>query len=320
MKPRRNRKNPSLHEIVKVSQMGSDFGFFFVMMTTLVCMSPVSYFMLRLDMAERFFSLLFSLSIVLFLISIVGGLCAGVWLVSKWEKQLFSQTIAVTVDAQGMTIEGLGKSPWADILSIEKIPRGYSMFIVHTRRFGRVSLSMHVATAVPVFEFYLDQPQHLDGVMGSFGASTPVFKLYVFSLWRFRLWIALGYLAGAASVVGTVLIGGNRSGLEVLIALGTIVPMVASMVWFFPLMRLSAFRAKHVRAFTVRAGRLQSTDGQWDIDLKKADINCHRAHGLGYDFEVVSIRSPGSKRLDVGMPVEELTPLLDGLASRHNTF
>ena len=294
--------------------MGSDFGFFFVMGTAVVCTGPVFYFMLQLDMMDRFFSLLFPLLILLFLISVFGGLCVGVWLVSIWEKQLFVQTTAVTVDAQGMTVEGLGKSPWADILSIEKIPRGYSMFIVHTRRFGRLSLRMHVATAVPVFNFYLSQPQHLDGVMGSFGASTPVFKLYVFSWWRFRLWIALGYLAGVASAVGTVLIGGNRDGLEILTAVGTIAPLVASMVWFFPLMRLSAFRAKHVRAITVRTGRLQSTDGQWDIDLNKADIECRHARGLGYDFQVVSIRSSESKRLDVGLPEEELTRLLDALA------
>jgi len=314
-----NQENPSWHEIVEVDQLGSNLGFVFAMGIAAVCTAPLGYVLMRLDVKGSLSLLLVPLLVLLMLVSITAGLCVGVWLVSKWEKPNFSQTTAVTVDAQGMTVEGLGKSPWADILSIERIPGSYWKLMVHTRQLGRISLSMDTATAFPVFDFYLNQLQHLDGVMQGIDASTPIFALYVFSRWRFRLWINLGYLAGAAAVVA-MFISTSSDGLNWLVATGLLGLLVPFLVWFLPLTHLSATPAKHVRAFTVRGGRLQSTDGQWDIDLKTADINSHRAHGIEFDFEVVSICSPGSKRLDVGLPVEELTPFLDSLAVRHTPF
>ena len=87
----------------------------------------------------------FLLALVIWLPGFFGGLWLADWLETRIRKllgiELFSAANArVTVDSQGLSIEGLGLSPWADIEHWQEHSDSGNYALITTRQFGQIML------------------------------------------------------------------------------------------------------------------------------------------------------------------------------------
>lgn len=124
--------------------------------------------------------------------ALAWGLPAGS--VLRREGRAFDAQAKVELDARGLWIEGLGLSPWREVIAAEADHREGTSVTVQTVRFGRLALQVSPSTLWPVLAFHM----RLGEATGATGDRSVRFAARVFSWPVYRVWILAGYAAAIA--------------------------------------------------------------------------------------------------------------------------
>jgi hypothetical protein len=252
-------------------------------------------------------------------LGMIAGMLLGTVLIMRWETRkgqvLFSKTTQVTIDQDGVNINDLGLLSWQDVLSYEGIPDSTSAMIIFSRQYGELLLQdIAVDELIPILNAHLESARANNFTE----AMTQVFrfKAVIFHWPKFMAWIVAGYVLSVTLGLFLVLNAPNAGAFKTIVGLMLLVPTAAWLLWIIPFSQIDLFSARYTKAFELRDALLVSSDGQWEVDLREADVSFRKASGIGYAFDFVSIRPHRGGRLDLLMDVPELQKLSTCLESR----
>ena len=84
----------------------------------------------------------------------------------RGQPSLFSSYNAlVIVDADGLSIEGLGNTPWAEVIGCQGIADSDTSTLVYTRRYCQIVLHERPSILVPVIDYYLNSERPADQLL-----------------------------------------------------------------------------------------------------------------------------------------------------------
>lgn len=252
---------------------------------------------------------------VLSIIGMLAGMVAWFPLEQRWlawrGKLPFSAVTRVVMDETGLQIEGLGCSPWDEVMSWESIPDSNSALIIHTQRYGGLLLRAPIDTLIPLVAHHLNLSR--EAALQNPADAPFRFRAQVFSWPRFILWIIAGYAAGIGAAAALILAGPIYDPFKMLVGLIMLPVMCAWLIWTIPFWRLSLFSDRHIRAFELKGAVLQMGDGSWVADLTTSQVQNRQTWGIGYNLTFITLRPHQGKRLDLLLDTPEHAALVTRL-------
>ena len=200
-----------------------------------------------------------------------------------YPSESFNGESNIVIDSHGINIEKIGQIDWENVLSLESIPDSSSTILIHTTNQGELLLSDTPANMsskiLPALEIH-------------FGSETEtsfakIYRVTSFNWPRFQFLILLGYVAACTiGVLGAIY--GTSLLKSVVVAL-IVPPMVAYLIWMFPLWGLSFGRPRRVIILKLRNAQLVFSNGKPSFDLTEAAVSLMKKTGLAYSIEFVTL-------------------------------
>ena len=307
-----------------VSQVGSGVSLTGLLGLSMLCAAPGMWLAVQFDAEATgwraaYASLGMFSGIALSMMGMVGGMVLWFVLEHYWLRLRgrvpFSQTTALRLDAQGLSVAGLGTCPWQEVLSYEGVPDSDSTLIIHTRPYGGLLVHAETDLLLPVLDHYLQATRESALREARLGEADAVlrFKAMVFHWPRFLAWIIAGY--GLAGGIGIALLynAGNAGLLKTVVGLVVLLPLSAWLLWTIPFWQLSLFGARRTRAFELAGHTLRSLDDAWQLDLRETRARFRSVSGIGYAMAFFTLRPKRGRRLDLILEAPERDALADAL-------
>jgi len=312
-----------------VSQTGSGIALTGLLGLSMLCAAPGMWLAVQFDAEATGWRAAYAAlgmfsGMALTMVGMVGGMV--LWFVLEhWYLRLrgrvpFSETTAFRLDAQGLSVAGLGACAWQDVLSYEGVPDSDSTLIIHTRPYGGLLVCAATDALLPVLDHYLHATRESALREAQAGGADAVlrFKGLVFHWPRFLAWIIAGY--GLAGGIGIALLynAGDAGFLKTVVGLVILLPLSAWLLWTIPFWQLSLFGARRTRAFELAGQSLRSLDDAWRFDLRdprETRARFRSKSGIGYALEFVTLQPKQGRRLDLILEAPERQALQDALRS-----
>lgn len=299
---------------ILVSQKGRELSDFFTILAVLFFSSPGGYFVFKvLERDPSGFRVWIGvfLALVGMAVTIVGssfGYHLWCWLETAWRAEhgcpLFEAKTRVIIDDRGMTVDGLGLAPWADILAYQDHPPKGTTVTVFTRNFGRLEMSAAGQSPLPIQHLIsmLERRLRLASLApvegGEFDGALQ-FQAVPFHWPLFNAWIALGILAATAVSFPVAMASIDLSPTVTTIAITCAVTACAAAICGPALAWISISNKRRSRTFIIDGARLLSADGTCLADLHTARIDFHDPDSDEAIFAFVTLRAPGKGRRDL---------------------
>lgn len=206
------------------------------------------------------------------------------------EGRAFSAQAQVELDTRGLSIEGLGVSPWHEVLAVEADHHEGTAVVVQTVRFGRLMLQAQPSDLWPAFAFHLGA-----GAAEDCDGSRHRFVARVFSWPAYRAWILAGYAAAIALAV-LMFAHGGRGPLATLVVAAVIAPLVALLVWTLPGFNLDHFGESHRYVFEIDGTVLERGDRRWRWDLRRTEVRARIESGPTYALAFLEVKPERGRR------------------------
>ncbi|MFT4246908.1 MAG: hypothetical protein QM581_02570 [Pseudomonas sp.] len=234
---------------------------------------------------------------------VAGGALGFLWWPTHYlghEGRAFNAQARVELDARGLSIEGLGLSPWCEILAAEADHDAGTTVTIHTERFGLVMVWIQPSELWPILAFHLQ----LDTANNDGSDGRPYrFVARFFSWPAYRAWILAGHLAAALVVLALLF---DRWEMGTLLVAAILAPMIALLVWALPNFNLSFFGESHRHVFQIDGSVLERGDRRWRVDLRTAKVRPCVKTGLTYELAFLAVVPKLGRHRYLLMPDEKV--------------